>query len=168
MYKAQAESLGIRLVTSPASWTEYEQAFLTELNELKLGGVEVGVFGDIDIDQHRQWAEAICAKAEIDSYLPLWGQTRQSLLHDFLSFGFSATIIAVKEDSVAPEFLGKELTHDLIDELGASGVDISGEGGEYHTLVTDGPLFSRPLRIRPLDTVVRDGYRFMDVAEAED
>ena len=137
---------------------------------LLFGGLcvqESQVFGDIDIDQHRQWAEATCSKAGIDSYLPLWGQTRESLLHDFISFGFRATIIAVKEGSVAPDFLGKELTHDLIEELDASGVDISGEGGEYHTFVFDGPLFSRPLQIVGLDPVVRDGYRYLDIAEAK-
>ncbi|MGH9066436.1 MAG: hypothetical protein ACRD0J_02785, partial [Acidimicrobiales bacterium] len=44
------------------------------------------------------------------------------------------------------------------------GIDPAGENGEYHTVVTDGPLFSRPLPLVLGDTSLRDGVWFVDAA----
>jgi len=37
------------------------------------------------------------------------------------------------------------------------------EEGEYHTVVTNGPLFSSPIRLKSKGHVVRNGYCFLDV-----
>ena len=46
-------------------------------------------------------------------------------------------------------------------------IDICGENGEYHTLVTSGPIFKRRIRLIESKTVVRDDYWFLDTVRYE-
>jgi diphthine-ammonia ligase len=141
LLEAQAASLGIPLVTRPTTWDEYEATYVSVLHELRADGVEAGVFGDIDLQAHRDWVEGVCEVAGLDCHLPLWQESRHSLLADFLGAGGHATIVAVDSSKLGAEYLGLELDDALIARLEAAGVDACGENGEYHTMVTHGPLF---------------------------
>jgi len=127
-------------------------------------GIAVGVFGDIDLEQHREWVHRVCGGVGVTPYHPLWSQERRSLLDELLREGFEATIVAVKKGTLDASFLGRKLTSDAIGELETAGIDASGELGEYHTVVTNGPLFTKPLRISTLKVHERDGYLFLDVS----
>ena len=162
--QAQADSLGIPLVTKTASWDDYESTFIVALEELKDAGVQVGVFGDIDIDQHRLWEEKVCDAAGIDAYLPLWKAPRLVLLGEFLLLGFDATIVTVNSEKLGKAYLGKLIGLELVKEFVSLGIDPSGEKGEYHTVVTNGPIFSEPVRLKPGEQSLHDGYWFLDVS----
>jgi diphthamide synthase (EF-2-diphthine--ammonia ligase) len=43
------------------------------------------------------------------------------------------------------------------------GIDPCGENGEFHTFVSDGPMFKAPLSVRVGTTVARDGFVFADI-----
>jgi diphthamide synthase (EF-2-diphthine--ammonia ligase) len=60
------------------------------------------------------------------------------------------------------DLLGKPFDLHAIDVMVAHGVDACGEAGEFHTVVTAGPLFNRPLQLRFGEPVLRDGYWFVD------
>jgi diphthine-ammonia ligase len=98
--QAQADSLGVPLVTKTASWPDYESVFIAALQELKAVGVAAGVFGDIDIDEHQLWEEQVCAAAGIEAYLPLWKTSRLALLGEFLMLGFEATIVTINGEKL--------------------------------------------------------------------
>ncbi len=158
----QAHLMGVPLYYKAASWEGYEQGFLQALKELKTRGIRHGVFGDIELQAHRDWVERVCAQAGITPHLPLWGQSRQSLLGEFFSAGFSALIVAVKDGVLEPQrFLGRRLSPSVLAQLQAQGVDACGEQGEFHTLVLDGPIFSAPLEVAPRGHVLRNGYWFL-------
>jgi diphthine-ammonia ligase len=161
--EAQAASLGISLVTRTASWSEYESVFIAALQELKGAGVQAGVFGDIDLEDHRLWEEKVCAVAGIEAYLPLWKTPRLTLLDEFLASGFKAMIVAANNEKLGKSYLGRTLDRDLVREFGQIGIDPSGEEGEYHTIVTDGPIFSEPARLETGKQKLHDGYWFLDV-----
>jgi uncharacterized protein (TIGR00290 family) len=162
--QAQAESLGVPLVTVASSWAEYEGRLIHVLRRLSKEGIVAGVFGDIDIESHRRWEEGVCGAAGLKAYLPLWQAPRQELLSEFLALGFEARIVAVDSQVLDQRFLGRRLDHPLVDELSALGVDVCGENGEYHTVVTRGPLFQKSLNLIPRDVVLRSGYWFIDFA----
>ena len=86
--EAQAASLGIPLVARTASWSDYESVIVAALRELKDAGARAGVFGDIDLDCHREWEEKVCGAARIEAWLPLWRTPRLALLNEFLLLGF--------------------------------------------------------------------------------
>jgi len=162
--QAQAEALGIPLVTRSASWDRYEGEFLDALRNLAAQGVRAVVFGDIAGAPNRRWVESVCARCGIRPVLPLWGSHRTALLEEFVERGFRATVIVVRKDTLDPAVLGRALDRNLIAELIASGNDPSGEGGEYHTVVRAGPGFAHPLPLHPGNRVLRDGCWFLDVS----
>ena len=104
---AQAASLGLPLVTPAASWQDYEKVFVETLRELKTQGCDYGIFGDIDLQAHRDWEETVCATAEIEAVLPLWGENRLKLVHEFLDEGFQSVVICVNESFLGKEFCGR-------------------------------------------------------------
>ncbi len=122
-----------------------------------------GVFGDIDLEDHRAWVERVCARAGLKAWEPLWGEARRDLLKEFMSVGFRATVVSLKEGLLSPDLLGRQLDWDLVAEFEAAGIDASGEKGEYHTVVVGGPPFSRAVAIEPKGRVLRDGYWFLDL-----
>lgn len=160
----QAAALNIPLVMRSASWNEYERVFMETLEWIKSNGIEYGVFGDIDLEDHLEWVRRVCGSVGVKPIQPLWKSDRRDLIDEFLRSGFRATIISVKDEVLGPEFLGRELTLDLADEFREAGIDPSGEEGEYHTVVTTGPLFSGSLELVNKGVVRRDGYSFLDFA----
>ncbi len=167
--RAQAEAMGVPLVQRGTSWPEYEQNFKDAVLELKEQGVEGGVFGDIDLEEHREWVARVCREVSVEAHLPLWGENQTHLLREFIAEGFEAVVVAAKADLLDEDWLGRAVDEaflrDIVELNVASPVTPSGEAGEYHTLVTAGPLFNGRIRILRSDQEVRDGYRFLRIEE---
>jgi len=164
LIKAQSEALGIPLVVRESSWSDYEDNFLSVIRRFKKEGIECGVFGDIDLDAHLEWVERVCSIEAIRPYEPLWKEARQDILNEFLALGFEATVIATRQGILDSSFLGRTLDLQVIADMVEAGIDASGEEGEYHTVVTDGPVFSFPIYLEEKEKVFRDGYWFLDVS----
>ena len=164
LIEKQALALDIPLVLRAASWENYQEVFRSAISEFREQGIETGVFGDIDIEEHREWVRKVCFSASLGAYHPLWKNNRLSLLKQLFEVGFKATIIAIKDKVLDRRFLGKTLDLETIEEMEESGIDPSGEEGEYHTVVTDGPIFSEPLQLENKEQVLRNGYWFLDVS----
>ena len=156
--EAQAEALGVPLVTRSTTWSEYEEQFVAALDELRAGGVEAAVFGDIDLEGHRDWVEAVCARTGVSCHLPLWREPRRRLVDELIDSGVQATVVAVDARRLGPALLGRPLDVELIDELIAAGADVCGENGEYHTAVTVAPLFARQVPLEWDGDEERDGH----------
>lgn len=163
LIEAQARSLGIPIVFRSASWEQYESVFVSALREFREDGMAAGVFGDIDVDPHREWVRRVCALADIAPLHPLWKEDRRELLDEFIALGFKAVIVVVKDDRLGKEFLGRIIDGETVVALEKAGVDASGELGEYHTVVTAGPLFASVLSLRTKGPVHHEGYWFLDV-----
>lgn len=163
---AQAKSLKIPISYKSATWQSYEANFIEALHGFKGEGIEIGVFGDIDLEDHRLWEEKVCNIAGISAYLPLWKEERRSLLIEFISLGFKTMIVAVKDELMPKEFLGKTIDIDLVERIEALGVDPCGEEGEFHTVVYDGPIFSKPIDLTLGKVLLLSGYWFQEVTLA--
>lgn len=161
--EAQAAALGLPLTTGRASWNDYEAVFLSRLAELRAEGLRDGIFGDIDLEPHRQWVKGVCGQHAITAHLPLWQEARRDLLAEFIGNGFAATIVAVNDERLPRSFLGRELNWSTVTELEAAGVDACGEEGEFHTVVTAGPLFAGPVRLGHGEIAAHAGYSFLTV-----
>ena len=164
LIEEQARSLGLRPVFRSASWQEYEGEFISALRRFKKEGIETGVFGDIDVDAHREWVRRVCAIAEIEPVHPLWQRNRRELLEEFIGLGFKAQIVVINEQKLDKGFLGKIIQTGTIAEMEEAEIDPSGELGEYHTVVTDGPIFSSRVEIKTMGQYNCEGYWFLKVS----
>lgn len=167
LLEAQARSLGIRSHFRSASWPEYEAEFISALHEIKQRGIDLGVFGDIDVDSNREWVQRVCALTGITPIHPLWKRDRRELLEEFIALGFNAEIIVLNEQKLDRTFLGKTIQAKTIAEMEAAGIDPSGELGEYHTVVTNGPIFSFEIPMKREGQHYHDGYWFLKVQLSE-
>jgi uncharacterized protein (TIGR00290 family) len=161
--EAQAAAIGVPLLTASATWDNYETAFVELLGSAKKCGATTAVFGDIDIPRHRAWEERVCDQAGLAAILPLWQQDRMKLLDEWWAAGFEARIVVAREGLVERHYLGRVLDQATAVELAATGIDPCGENGEFHTLVTAGPLFQRPITVELRGQVLRSGCWFQDV-----
>ncbi|MFC1847482.1 diphthine--ammonia ligase [Chloroflexota bacterium] len=167
----QAQALGIPLVQRQASWNDYEAEFTSALRAFKSEGVDSGVFGDIDFNEHRAWIDRVCQKADITPHLPLWGLSQDDIMRDFVELGFEAIVVATKADLLGKEWLGRKIDRAFLlelDELGKTkGITPCGEAGEYHTFVTNGPMFKQRVELLEADIISKDEHWFLDILKGE-
>lgn len=161
---AQAEHLGVPLSIKEASWNSYEGQFIDAMDKYRAEGITHGVFGDIDLEGHLEWVQKTCAKSNIVAVHPLWKEPRRKIIEELLDVGFEAWIVVVNTTMMPAEFIGRKFSKELIVELEALGIDACGENGEFHTVVVDGPIFSKRVPIRIGETVVRGNYVFSPVS----
>ncbi|MCS7281613.1 MAG: diphthine--ammonia ligase [Desulfobacterota bacterium] len=154
--RMQASAIGIELLQVSTSWEEYEKKYKWALKKLKNQGIEAGVFGDIDLEEHKEWVERVCKEVDIVPFLPLWKMERKKVIETFIAEGFRAILCATKIEELVP-YLGREIDESFLREIEEKSVDPCGEGGEFHTFVYDGPIFRRPIRIKKNDVVLRRG-----------
>lgn len=150
MLERQAELLGIPLETEEVTWESYEKGFELAVDRLKIErGITGGVFGDINLIEHREWIEKMSERCGIDFNLPLWLMEERAVSEELINRGGRAMIVAIRRDLVDEGWLGKVIDEAYIDYCVAKGISPCGEGGEAHTLVIDGSLFREPLKIVP-------------------
>jgi diphthine-ammonia ligase len=163
---AQAAAIGLPLLSASATWDDYETAFVELLRAAKSAGATTAVFGDIDIPRHRAWEESVCQQAGLEASLPIWQEDRLALLEEWWVAGFGCRIVVAREGLVDRRYLGRVLDRATAAELAATGIDPCGENGEFHTVVTAGPLFRQPIQLELRGQVLRSGCWFQDVAIA--
>lgn len=161
----QASSIGIPLTQRRTTWNGYEEEFKKVLSLLHAEGTLRGVFGDIDMEEHRAWVERVCSDCDVRPSLPLWLEKREDILSEFINEGFKAVIVAVDRRYLDERWIGREIDRAFVDDIRALGgdVDICGEKGEYHSFVYDGPIFRRPVPFERSGIRSTDEYFFLDI-----
>ncbi len=164
---AQAASANLPICLLESSWADYEVKFTKAIIELKnTFQLSEMVFGDIDLDEHRQWEEKVCKKAGLNALLPLWKQDRNQLIVKMLEAGIETMIVSCNTH-LGEKFLGKILNLETIRELEKAGVDVCGENGEFHTLVLNCPLFSKRIVVDLLSKKRYEDYWFCELVLAD-
>ncbi len=168
---AQAETIKIPVIQKRVTWDTYEREFKNAIRELKQVGVKGAVFGDVDLQEHKDWVDRVCKELDVEAIEPLWGANPEQILTDFINEGFEATVVRAKADLFGKEWLGLKIDGNFARELhklkNKSNFHILGEAGEYHTFVTNGPLFKRRIRILEGDKVLKNGYWSLDISKWE-
>ncbi len=145
-----SECLGICLSSQEAELGEAQ-----ELDALRkvLGRVDVEglVMGTIASDYQKSRVDAVCHDLGIRCFAPLWRQNQASLLADYISAGFRILVTGVAAEGLDESWLGREIDDrarsELLELNRRRGLSPCGEGGEYETLVIDGPNFSKRLHV---------------------
>ena len=162
--KAQADAMGLPIVFAETTWETYREVFLSTLRSLKEKyGITHMVFGDVDIEGHRQWSEEVCGEAGLETLLPLWQKPRAAAVEEFLDCGFEAVISVIATAKTHEKYLGARFCRETVAEMQKDGIDPCGESGEFHTIVTDGPLFLSKAGVFVRGTVRRGNFMICDI-----
>ncbi len=143
-----AEAMGKDLIAVPSSGEEGADlaALESALADLDVEGV---VTGAIASDYQWDRINGVCHKLGLKVFSPLWRKDQLTILNDMLQAEMRAMIVGVYSDGLGQEWLGRMLDRGAVDQLSAiskaKGMNVSGEGGEYETLVLDSPMHSFPL-----------------------
>lgn len=167
----QAESIGLPLheVVIPPQCVNpiYEARMEAAMRHFLGQGIRTVAFGDIFLEDLRNYREANLAKLDMHGIFPLWKRDTRELIREFHANGFRAMAACIDPRVLSPQFAGRELDESFFAEL-PSTADPCGENGEFHTFVFDGPIFSRPVAVRTGEIVERDSFVFCDLLPAGD
>ena len=165
LIQLQSQSLGIPLLQRETTWNGYEQEFREAVRSLLPHGIKGMVFGDIYLQEHKDWVERVCGDLGIEAIEPLWDKSSEKVFTDFIDAGFEAIIVSAKAELIDEDWIGQRVDRNFMEYLKAKNIDLCGENGEYHTLVVDGPLFKRRIEVTESRTIKRDSYWFLDTGK---
>jgi uncharacterized protein (TIGR00290 family) len=141
---------------------EYEAVMSRAMLEYKQAGVHTVAFGDIFLQDLREYRERNLAKVDMRAVFPIWHRDTSELVRTFVSLGFKARLVCIDSKKLTSAFAGREIDCDFLGDLPGD-VDPCGENGEYHSFVYDGPIFTRPVPVRLGEVVMRDVRYFADL-----
>ena len=167
LLREQAASIGIPLMevaVPPKSSNDiYEREMGKAFSRLRAQGIRNVAFGDIFLQDLREYRERQLAAWDLECLFPLWKQDTAELAQTFVRDGFQAIVVCVNPVVLDASFAGRTFGEAFLADLPA-GIDPCGENGEFHTFVYDGPIFRRPIAVSTRAVVERDGLVYSDVA----
>ena len=124
--------------------------------------IEGVVHGGILSEFQRRNFEQACASQNLSIVSPIWKTDQHSYMRDLLNSDFEFILTSVTADGLDGSWLGRTITPDNLKQLEAAtekySFNVSFEGGEAETFVTDCPLFSSSISITKSQSFW-DGYR---------
>ena len=137
-----------------------EKALLETLESLD---VEALVGGDIAVEEHVSAFTSTCEKAGLKLLEPLYGRNTFNLFKEIFNSGFKALITGINLKELEQEWLGFVISEETKDKfLSKIGkVDPLGENGEFHTLVLECPLYSKPFKVVSVQKKIRKGIAYL-------
>ena len=172
LLEEQARLIGLPLtvvnIPWPCSNEDYEQRMASALETLlKEERIKHVAFGDLFLEDIRQYREDKMQDSCLTPLFPLWGKNTRELAEEMLTAGVKAIITCIDPRKLDQEFAGRIYDHQFLKDIDAD-VDPCGENGEFHTFVFDGPIFERALDIKTGEIVEREGFVFADILSAAD
>jgi uncharacterized protein (TIGR00290 family) len=166
LLERQANALGLPLkkVYIPQNTTNavYEARMRTVLEMFLQDGIDSVAFGDIFLEDLRQYREKNLAQINMKGLFPIWKRDSQELVQSFIDAGFKAIVVCVDSKVLDQSFAGKLIDQDFLRRLPPQ-VDPCGENGEFHSFVFDGPIFGEKVGYAVGETVLREAFWFCDL-----
>ena len=167
---AQADAAGLPLhqvpIPTPCPNEVYEESMRGAVEEARKQGVTRMIFGDLFLEEVRDYRQRQLADSGIAGLFPLWGRPTAELAAEMISAGLVAHVTCLDPEKVPRELAGRVFDEDFLRRLPA-GVDPCAENGEFHTCVSAGPMFSHPIPVVVGQSVEREGFVFSDLTLAE-
>ncbi|MGC8961853.1 MAG: diphthine--ammonia ligase [Candidatus Bathyarchaeia archaeon] len=172
LVEQQARSLGLPLdkiyISKDSSNEEYEAKMREKLTQYRSRGVLSVAFGDVSLEEVRNYRDENLSKLEMEGVYPLWKRDTAELARAFVGLGFKAVTTCVDAKSLGRGFVGRDFDEGFLSEL-PSGVDPCGENGEFHSFVYDGPIFAWKIPYVKGDVVLRDDrFYFCDLIPVQE
>ena len=152
LVKLQAEAIGLPLIMKETEGKKEE-----ELNDLRdalrkakrIHKIEGIITGAIWSNYQKERIDRIAAEENIKVFSPLWHMNQETEMRLVISY-FDVILSGISAYGLDKSWLGRKITVADVDRLVAREeyfLNISGEGGEFESLVLDGPMFQKRLVI---------------------
>ncbi|WAC07187.1 MAG: diphthine--ammonia ligase [Thermodesulfobacteriota bacterium] len=156
---SQAESLGLPLeevfISKNSSNEDYENQMKDKLMFFQGQGVSSIAFGDLFLEDIRQYREKNLSQVNMNGIFPLWGKDTHALAREFIELGFQAVITCIDSQKLDKTFAGRYFDRRFLADLPVD-VDPCGENGEFHSFVFDGPIFKNPISFKIGEVVIKE------------
>jgi uncharacterized protein (TIGR00290 family) len=149
LIQQQADNIGIELIkvyVYEANNIEYEKQMATVLNKAKTENIFNIIYGDIFLEDLRQYREDKMNTIGFACVFPLWKIDTTWLINDFITKGFKTYTCCINDGYLNENWVGKIIDDEFVQQL-PNTVDPCGENGEYHSFCYDGPIYKTPLSI---------------------
>ena len=147
---------------SPCPNEVYEDRMENACAAIQAKGIKHIVFGDLFLEDIRRYREEKLGPTGMRPLFPLWKRDTAKLAREMIASGMIAHIVCLDPRKLDRKFAGRRFDRSLLGELPGD-IDPCGENGEFHTVVTAGPMFQAPISVTIGETVERDGFVFTDV-----
>ncbi|SIS08368.1 diphthine--ammonia ligase [Natronorubrum thiooxidans] len=115
------------------------------------GGVSGVITGTVESEFQADRLRSMCDRIGCEFAAPLWQAEPTVLLETMIEAGLEIVVVEVTAPGFDESWLGRQLDSDAVADLealtGEYGVHPLGEGGEFETIVTDGPHMSRRISL---------------------
>lgn len=154
LVKYQAESAGVPLIEVETAGEKEK-----ELLDLKKGlltakeryGIEGIVSGALYSNYQKERIDKLAEEVGLESLAPLWHMDQKQEVEDLISTGFKIIFTKIAAYGLSKKWLNVEIGKSELEQLSkiakSCGINISGEGGEYESLVLDCPMFHKIIKI---------------------
>ncbi len=137
---------------------------LAGLTRCRQRGIETVVFGDIFLEDVRQYRENNLARVGMQAVFPLWHRETRELARSFVEAGFKAIVTCIDLHALTPAFAGRDYDAAFLADLPPA-VDPCGEHGEFHSFVHRGPIFGQPVPFAMGHVITRENrFVYIDLA----
>jgi uncharacterized protein (TIGR00290 family) len=168
---AQARAAGLPLSTIPLPWPctndIYEARLRTAVERAVAEGFTHVAFGDLFLEDVRQYREERLRGTGLIPLFPLWGRPTSALAREMIAGGLTARISTLDPRVMPRDLIGAAFDEALLERLPAT-VDPCAERGEFHTCATGGPMFDAPIGVISGEAVEREGFLYGDLSLAAD
>lgn len=148
LLQAQSERIGIPLkivgLKPKGTMEDYTETMKQVVEEFHAQGVTHFIYGDIFLQDIRQYREEQLLPYGMKVVEPLWGKTSSEVIEDFLVTGLKTLVVTTMDEGLGEKAIGCLIDKSFIENLPAD-CDPNGENGEYHTFCYDGPIYSSPV-----------------------
>ena len=136
LLRSQAASTGLPLheinLPWPCSNVEYESAMAEFLEKIKADGISRVAYGDLYLEDIREYRESTLAQFGIEAVFPIWGRDTRSLAAEMIAAGLRATVTCVDPKQLSADFAGREFDAGFIEALPDGAETIEVDGGTYY------------------------------------
>lgn len=155
--KLQAEALGIKQIIRKTKGEKEKE--LEDLKEVLMSirnEIDGVVSGAVYSKYQKKRIEKICKELRLKSITPLWHRDAEKLLKEEIESEFEIIITGVSAEGFDKNWLGRKINLDTIEDLKKLNkrfrINLSGEGGEFESLVLNCPLFKKQIKILDFET----------------
>ncbi len=160
-----AEAMGISIITKETSGIKEKE--VEDLKKvLRNLDIETIACGGFFSNYQRSRIEKVCEELNLKFLAPFWHNDPEKFMKETIDLGLVVMIIGVYAEGFDESWLGRKLDYEILEELkelnNKFGISLVGEGGEYESLVVDGPIFNKKIKIidseKIWDGKTRSGY----------